>query len=57
MLGVQLAPLVALDLLEGALGEEATTFLEQIPTSVPLRDNDAGELIKDGDPRTASGVC
>jgi hypothetical protein len=50
MLSVQLPPLVALDLLEGALGEEAAAFLEQIPTSVPLWDNEAEELIKDGGP-------
>jgi hypothetical protein len=50
MLSVQLPPLVALDLLEGTLGEEATVFLKQIPTSVSLWDNDAGELIKDGGP-------
>jgi Family of unknown function (DUF6308) len=50
MLSVQLPPLVALDLLDGALGEEAEAFLEEIPTSVPLWDNDAEALIKDGGP-------
>jgi hypothetical protein len=50
MLSVQLPPLVALDLLHGALGEESAVFLEQIPTSVPLWDNEAEELIKDGGP-------
>jgi hypothetical protein len=54
MLSVQLPPLVALDLLEGALGEESAVFLEQIPTSVPLWDNEAENLIKDDGP--ADGV-
>jgi hypothetical protein len=50
MLSVQLPPLVALDLLDGALGEEAAAFLNQIPTSVLLWDNEAEDLIKDGGP-------
>jgi hypothetical protein len=50
MLSVQLPPPVAVDLLEGALGEEARVLLEQIPTSVPLWDNDAAELIRDDGP-------
>ncbi len=50
MLSVQVPPLVALDLLEGALGDEAAAFLGQIPVSVPLWDNDAAELIKDPGP-------
>jgi hypothetical protein len=45
MLSVHLPPLVALDLLEGALGEEAAAFLEQIPVSVPLWEDEAEELI------------
>jgi hypothetical protein len=50
MLSVQLPPLVALDLLDGALGDEAASFLEQIPTSLSLWDNEAEELIRDGGP-------
>jgi len=50
MLSVQLPPLVALDLLDGALGEKAAAFLEQIPTSVRLWDSEAEELVKDGGP-------
>ena len=50
MLSVYLPPLVALDLLEGALGEKAAALLEQIPTSVSLWDNDAVELIRDDGP-------
>jgi Family of unknown function (DUF6308) len=50
MLSVQLPPPVALDLLDGALGEEAATFLEQIPTSVSLWDNKAEGFVKDGGP-------
>lgn len=50
MLSVQVPAVVALDLLEGALGEEAAVFLEQIPASVPLWANEAEELIKDGGP-------
>jgi hypothetical protein len=46
MLSVQLPPLVALDLLEGALGEEAAAFLAQIPSPVALWDDKAEELIK-----------
>jgi len=50
LLSVQLPARVALDLLEGALGDEAAMFLEQIPTSVNLWDADAEELIETGDP-------
>jgi hypothetical protein len=50
MLSVQLPPLVALDLLEGALGEEAAMLLEQTPASVRLWDDEAEALIKDGGP-------
>jgi hypothetical protein len=50
MLSVQLPPLVALDLLEGALGEEAAVLLKQIPTSVPLWDDEAEGLIEDDGP-------
>ena len=50
MLSVQLPRMVALDLLEGVLGEEAAQLLERIPTSVPLWDNDAAELIRNDGP-------
>lgn len=50
MLSVQLPSVVALDLLEGALGEEAGAFLCEIPTSVSLWDDEAEELIKKGGP-------
>ena len=50
MLSVRLPPLVALDLLEGALGEEAAALLEQIPISIPLWDARAVELIGDDGP-------
>ena len=49
-LSVELPARVALDLLEGALGEEAASLLEQIPTSVNLWDVDAVDLIKKGGP-------
>jgi hypothetical protein len=54
LLSVQLPPRVALDLLEGSLGEEAAIFLGQIPTTVPLWDEGAAILIEDGGP--ADGV-
>jgi hypothetical protein len=41
---------VALDLLEGALGDEAAAFLEQIPASVNLWDEEAAGLIGKGGP-------
>jgi hypothetical protein len=50
MLSVQLPPLVALDLLEGTLGDEAAAFLEQIPTSASLWATEAEELIRDDGP-------
>jgi hypothetical protein len=50
LLSVQLPARVALDLLEGALGEEAAAFLEQIPASVKLWDADAEDLIEKGGP-------
>jgi hypothetical protein len=40
----------ALDLLEGALGNEAAAFLEQIPASVNLWDAKAEDLIGKGGP-------
>lgn len=54
LLSVQIPPRVALDLLEGALGEEAALLLGQIPTTVSLWDNAAPGLIEDGGP--ADGV-
>jgi Family of unknown function (DUF6308) len=54
LLSVQLPPRVALDLLEGDLGEEAVVLLGKIPTSVPLRHEGATNLIEDGGP--ADGV-
>jgi hypothetical protein len=50
LLSVQVPPRVALDLLEGGLGEEAAEFLGQIPTSVRLWDDAAEHLIKKGGP-------
>jgi Family of unknown function (DUF6308) len=50
MLSVRLPPRVTLDLLEGALGDDAAAFLEQIPVSVPLWDDGAAELIGYGGP-------
>ncbi len=50
MLSVELPPSVALDLLEGALGDDTAVLLEQIPNSVPLWDEAAEELIKHGGP-------
>jgi uncharacterized protein DUF6308 len=41
---------VTLDLLDGALGDDAAAFLERIPTSVPLWDDGAAELIDDRGP-------
>jgi hypothetical protein len=41
MLTVQVPPLVALDLIEGALGEETAAFLTRIPASVPLWGDEA----------------
>ena len=46
LLSIELPARVALDLLEGALGEDATGFLEQISPSVNLWDADAEQLIK-----------
>lgn len=48
LLSVGLPARVALDLLEGALGQEAAAFLEQIPASASLWDADAEKLIKKG---------
>jgi hypothetical protein len=45
MLSVRVPSLVALDLLDGALGDEAATLLRQIPTTVSLWDNAAAGLI------------
>lgn len=50
LLSVDLPGRVALDLLEGALGEEAAAFLGQIPASVNLWDVDAADLIEKGGP-------
>lgn len=50
MLSVRVPPLVTLDLLEGALGKEVTAFLQRIPNSARLWDDDAIELIKEGGP-------
>jgi hypothetical protein len=50
MLSVQLPPTVALDLLEGALGDDAAALLEQIPASVSLWDDGAAGLIEPGGP-------
>jgi Family of unknown function (DUF6308) len=50
LLSVQVPSRVALDLLEGGLGEEAAEFLRQIPTSVRLWDDAAEHLIKKGGP-------
>jgi hypothetical protein len=50
LLSVELPARVALDLLEGGLGEEAAAFLERIPTSVNLWDAGVGELIEKGGP-------
>lgn len=50
LLSVELPAPIALDLLEGALGEEATSLLQQIPTSVNLWDVEACELIEKGSP-------
>ena len=50
LLSVELPARVALDLLEGALGEEAASLLEQIPTSVNLWDVGADGLIEKGSP-------
>ena len=41
---------MALDLLEGTLGDEAAAFLEQIPASVNLWDEEAEDLIEKGGP-------
>jgi hypothetical protein len=54
LLSVQLPPRVALGLVEAALGEEAAVLLGQIPSSVPLWDESAANLIEDGGP--ADGV-
>jgi hypothetical protein len=50
MLSVRLPPRVTLDLLDGALGDDTTAFLQRIPTSVPLWDDGAAELIDDRGP-------
>lgn len=50
LLSVELPAQVALDLLEGALGEQAASLLQRIPTSVNLWDVDAGDLIEKGGP-------
>ncbi len=50
LLSVELPARIALDLLEGALAEEAASLLEQIPTSVSLWDDDAVELIEKAGP-------
>jgi hypothetical protein len=50
LLSVGLPGGVALDLLEGALGDEAAAFLEQIPASVNLWDAEAEGLIEKGGP-------
>ena len=54
LLSVQLPPRVALDLLEGPLGDEAALFLERIPASAQLWDEETGELIADDGP--ADGI-
>jgi hypothetical protein len=46
LLSVDLPGRMALDLLEGALGDEAAAFLEQIPVSVNLWDAEAEALIE-----------
>lgn len=55
LLSVQLPSRVGLDLLEGALGEDAAVFLGEIPTSVPLWDEGAVNLIEDGGPADGAG--
>jgi hypothetical protein len=50
LLSVQLPPRVTLDLLEGALGQEAAVFLERIPASAQLWDEETEELIEDDGP-------
>lgn len=50
MLSVQLPPRATLALLEGALRNASAAYLERIPTSVPLWDKDAAELISDRGP-------
>jgi hypothetical protein len=50
LLSVDLTALVALDLLEGALGGKAASLLQRISSSANLWDADAGDLIKKGGP-------
>jgi hypothetical protein len=50
LLSIDLPGRVALDLLEGALGDEAAALLAQIPASVNLWDEEAADLIAKGGP-------
>jgi Family of unknown function (DUF6308) len=50
LLSVDLPDRVALDLLEGALGDEAAAFSRQIPASVNLWNAEAKGLIEKGGP-------
>ena len=57
LLSVDLPGRVALDLLDGALAEEAAALLGKIPAWVNLWDADAERLIERMDLRTGSGAC
>jgi Family of unknown function (DUF6308) len=50
LLSIDVPGPVALDLIEGALGDEAATFLGQIPASVKLWDPEAEGMIEKGGP-------
>jgi hypothetical protein len=50
LLSVQVPPPVALDLLEGALGQQAADYLRLIPADVPLWSDDAASLVEKGGP-------
>lgn len=50
LLSVDVPPRVALDLLEGALGQRAAAYLHQIPADAELWSDGAEQLIRDGGP-------
>lgn len=47
-LSVSVPAEAAIDLLDGALGEQLTLLLVDIPTGIPLTDERAGDLVADG---------
>lgn len=50
LLSVQLPAETAIDLLDGALGEDVAALLREIPTTVALADDESAGLVADGAP-------